>query len=212
MGIELDSLQELASINVALTELTSLTRIINGEIRSGEFHDRFNKIVEDIARCFDVVTDNLQALSEIDSETALGDKFDQFHSDYTACYLKEISKPRIYSDDAYEGYVLLRLQKEIKTGFPLLKRTFERLDKFIDKWVTNDAWLAMAVDNLFKRLQALFNEIATLKKKDPEEAYLIYASAWHDFKPYLDLIKQQLAELQANSEFIVTPSLTAQQS
>jgi hypothetical protein len=200
MGIELDCVQELASINVALTELTSLARIINGEIRGGEFHTRFNKIVDDIAKCFAVVTDNLQVLSEFDSEAALRDKFDAFHADYSARYLKEISKPRIDCDDAYEGYVLLRLQKEIKTSFPLLKRTFERLDKFIDKWITNDAWLAMAIDNLFKRLQTLFNEIAALKKKDPEEAFVIYRSALHDLQPYLKLIKQQQAGLQTYRE------------
>ncbi len=211
MGIELDCLQELASINVALTELSSLGRIINSEIKGGEFHSRFNKIVDDIGKCFDVVTGNLQPLSDIDSEAAFIEKFDKFHADYSASYLKEISKPRIYSDDAYEGYVLLRLLKEIKTGYPLLKRTFERLDKFIDKWITNDAWLAMAIDNLFKRLQTLFNEIAALSKKDPEEAFLIYASAWHDFTPYLDLISQQHGQLQLHSESLITQPMTAQQ-
>ena len=210
MGVELDSVQELASINVALTELYSLTRIINGEIRAGEFHSRFNKIVDDIAKCFDIVTDNLQPFPEIDSEAALLEKFDTLHTDYSASYLKEISKPRIYSDDAYEGYVLLRLQKEIKTGFPLLKRTFERLDKFIDKWITNDAWLAMAIDNLFKRLQTLFNEIAILKKRDPEEAFLIYHNAFRDFKPYLDLISQQQTQLRAITELPVTPGIQTQ--
>lgn len=207
MGIELDCLQELASINVALTEFSSIARIINGEIGSGEFHTRFNKIVGDIAKCVDVVTANMEALYKIDSETSLLEKFDQFHADYSACYLKEISKPRLYSDEAYEEYVLLRLQKEIKTNFPLLKRTFERLDKFIDKWVTNDAWLAMAIDNLFKRLQTLFNEIGAIKKKDPEDAFLIFISAFNDFKPYLELIRQQYSQLETRSELSVVPQL-----
>jgi len=198
MGIELDCLQELASINVALTELSSLSRIINAEIRAGEFSIRFNTIVSGISRCFDVVTDNLMILSKIDSENALLEKYDDFHADYTNSYLKEISKPRIYSDEAYEDYVLLRLQREIKTSYPLLKRSYERLDKFIDKWITNDAWLAMSIDNLFKRLQTLFNEIAALKKKNPEEAFLIYSSAYSDFNPYFTLIMQQRTLLVEN--------------
>lgn len=205
MGVELDCLQELASINVACTELSALARIINGEIKAGEFHDRFNTIVGHIGRSFAVVTDNLQALADIESEADLVEKFDQFHAAYTASYLKEISKPRLYLDEAYEAYVLLRLQKEIKTGFPLLKRTFERLDKFIDKWITNDAWLAMAIDNLFKRLQTLFNEVATLRKKDPEQAFFIYASAYLDFGPYLALLRQQAAQLPARSAATPAP-------
>lgn len=211
MGIELDCLQELASINVALTELSALNRIINSEIQGGEFHTRFNKIVADIAKCFDVVTVNLQAPSEFDSEAALIDKFDTFHAGYSASYLKEISKPRLYCDDAYEGYVLLRLQKEIKTSFPLLKRTFERLDKFIDKWITNDAWLAMAIDNLFKRLQTLFNEIAALLKKNPEDAFVIFAGAFQDFQPYLEMIKQQQISLQSRTEANPTSQVNAPQ-
>lgn len=211
MGIELDILQELTGVNVALSETTSLARIINGEIRTGEFHTRFNKIIDDIAKCFVVVMDNLQPLYEINTESDLIKHFDRLHSGYSASYLKEISKPRIYCDDAYEGYVLLRLQKEIKTGFPLLKRSFERLDKFIDKWITNDAWLAMAIDNAFKRLQILLNEIAVLKKKDPEDAFLIYASAFHDFSPYLDLIKQQYTSLQTYADVTVSSSSNTQQ-
>lgn len=211
MGIELDILQELTGVNVALSEASSLARIINGEIRSGEFHTRFNKIIDDIAKCFAVVTDNLQPFFAIDTEAALLEHFDKLHADYSACYLKEISKPRIYCDDAYEGYVLLRLQKEIKTGFPILKRSFERLDKFIDKWITNDAWLAMAIDNAFKRLQILLNEIAVLKNKDPEDAFLIYASALRDFSPYLDLIKQQYAVLQAHTDATLSPASSTQQ-
>lgn len=213
MGIELDIIQELSGVNVALSETTSLARIINGEIHAGEFHTRFNKIIDDIGKCFAVVTDNLQPFFEITSEADLLKRFDPLHTHYSESYLKEISKPRIYCDDAYEGYVLLRLQKEIKTGFPILKRSFERLDKYIDKWITNDAWLAMAIDNAFKRLQILLNEIATLKKKDPEYAFLIYAGAFNEFSPYLDLINQQYSTLQTHSDVTtVTNSPGAQQA
>jgi len=211
MGIELDILQELTGVNVALSETTSLARIINGEIRTGEFYTRFNKIIDDIAKCFVVVTDNLQPFFDITSEADLQEHFDRLHANYGASYLKEISKPRIYCDDAYEGYVLLRLQKEIKTGFPILKRSYERLDKFIDKWITNDAWLAMAIDNAFKRLQILLNEIAALKKKDPEDAFFIYACAFRDFSPYLDLIKQQFTTLQTYTDATMSTAANTQQ-
>lgn len=200
MGIELDIVEELASISVTLTELSSIAKIINGEIKNSEFDKRFNKMVADLAKSYDVVTANLLPLSELDSEATLIDRFDERHAAYTACYLKEISKPRAYADEAYEEYLVLKTQKESKTGFPLLKRTFERLDKFVDKWVTNDAWLAMSIDNLFKRLQNLLNEIATLKKKDPADAFLIYNAAFHDFTPYLGLISQQRALLAARAE------------
>lgn len=198
MGTELDISQELANVCVALSETTAIAQIIHGNIRKPEFLKRFNSILCAIADCADIITSNLNPYWEIDSERALIDNFDTLHAYYTGSYLKEISKPRVYSDEAYEAYILLRLLKETKTGFPLLKRTFGRLDKFIDQWITNDAWLAMSIDNLFKRLQTLFNEIAAIKARDPEDAFVIYNQAFEAFKPFLDLIGQKHDQLLAD--------------
>ena len=191
MGIELDILRELGTINATLSELSSIATTVNGQIRSGEFNTRFNKIVEDIGKSYDVVSANFRPLSGLQSEVDLVDQFDDRHAAYTACYLKEIHKPRAYAEDAYLEHLLLKTMKESKTNFPLLKRSYERLDQLVDKWVTNDAWLAMSIDNLFKRLQTLLNEIATLKQKDPEDAFLIYNTAFTSFSPYLELIIQK---------------------
>jgi hypothetical protein len=191
MGIELDITRELATIGATATEVSAIAKLVNSQIRSSDFSTRFNKILTDIAVSYDVVTLNLTPLAELDSESAFLDGFDDCHAAYAACYLMEISKPRTSADDAYEEYLLLKTLKESKTSFPLLKRTFERLDQFIDKWITNDYWLAMSIDILFKRLQGLLNEIATLKKKDAEDAWLLYQSAFSGFNAYLALIRQQ---------------------
>lgn len=195
MGIELDIVKELATINVTLTELASIATLVNGEISNPDFSPGFNKMVTDIAKSYDVVTVNLLPLAGFETEAAFTDGFDASHAAYTACYLMEISKPRLYAEDAYEEYLALKTLPQCKTSFPLLKRTFSRLDQLVDKWITNDAWLAMSIDNLCKRLQALLNEIAALKQKDPSDAYQIYDNAFTAFRPYLALIGQQRARL-----------------
>ena len=68
MGIELDILRELGTINATLSELSSIATTVNGQIRSGEFNTRFNKIVEDIGKSYDVVSANFRPLSELQSE------------------------------------------------------------------------------------------------------------------------------------------------
>jgi hypothetical protein len=200
MGIELDITKELATVCATLTELSSLSSIINSHLRNRDYSQRFNKMVEDIAKSYDVVTTNLLPLSELDTDTSFVESFDERHAAYTDCYLKEISKPRSYADDAYEEYLVLKTLKESKTSFPILKRSFVRLDGFIDKWITNDAWLAMGIDNLFKRLQTLLNEIAALKTKDPEDAYLIYSTAFSGFNDYLALIREKRDLLPGGTE------------
>ena len=206
MGLELTIAKELSSISVTLAELSAITHIVNREIKTGDFNALFNQIAGELAQCYDVVTINLMPLSEMSSESSFTTHFDDRHAAYKMCYLKEISKPRTYSENAYEDYLVFKTFKESKTSFPLLKRTFKRFDELIDKWVTNDAWLSMNIDNLFKRLHLLLNEIAELKNRDPEEAYLIFNSAFSYFHRYLILIKQMQDELAISSSIGHTSS------
>ena len=189
MGIELDILRELASINATRAELMSISKVVNNEIGQGDFLCRFNRIIDQISKSYDIVTEHLRGFTSLNSEESFVGSFDNCHEAYTACYLKVISKPRHYADDAYEDYLLLKTSKEIQTSYPLLKRTYQRLDQFIDKWITNDAWLAMGIDNLFKRLQTLLNEIADLKKKDPVDAYIVFDSAFRAIESQLSLLE-----------------------
>lgn len=191
MGLELDIGKQLASINVTLSELISITNTVNTELQNTPFGIQFNEMIEQIAQSFDVVTDNLLPLCEMASEEEFSSSYDNRHSTYKDTYLMEISKPRNYGEQAYEQYLELKTSREMKTGYPLLKRSFERFDFLIDKWINNDAWLAMSIDNLFKRLQQLLNEIGTLNTKDPADAFTIYQSAFAGFKLYIDLLKQQ---------------------
>jgi hypothetical protein len=189
MGIELDITRELATISATMMELAAITHTVNSEMGDNEFTRRFNKIVGDFANSYDTVTDNLLPLAAMTSEEAFIQEFDERHDAYAACYLTEISRPRTSGEDAYEDNLLLQNDKAFKTSFPLLKRTFERYRQFYDKWIDNDAWLAMGVDNLFKRLQTLLNEIATLKQKNPSDAYVIYRAAFDAFSPYLEMMQ-----------------------
>jgi len=196
MVLERIIVEEFANISMTLTELLSITNIINSELKNDTFHSLFNKLVDDIDNCYGVVCSNINPLYEIKSEESFLKLFNQCQSTYAANYLIEVSKPRAYAEQAYEDHLELKTLKETKTQFPILKRTFIRLDALIDKWITNDAWLAMYIDNLLKRLHSLLTEITELKNKDPEDAYLIFHSAFTAFEPYLELITQQRKRLK----------------
>ena len=195
MGTERIIIEELAMVSMTLTELLSIGRIVSTEIKDPSFTTQFRLMVDTLAQSYDVVSENLLAFSQLDSEERFGNEFDALHENYTASYLKEISKPRSYAEAAYEAHLELKRMKQSKTSFPLLKRTFLRLDELIDKWADNDVWLAMSIDNMFKRLNHLFNEVAELKKKDVSDAYMIFHSAMICFKDYIDLIVQQRQQL-----------------
>lgn len=195
MGTERIIVEELGNISMTLTEMLSISRTVKSEIKNEEFSLQFNSMVDTLTKCYDVVISNFTNFSEIKDEASFSSKFDSLHETYTRSYLKEISKPRTYAEQAYESHLELKRMKQSKTSFPLLKRTFKRLDELFDKWVDNDVWLAMYIDNMFKRFNHLLNEIAELKKNDISDAYIIYFSAFSDFTSYIELIKTKREEL-----------------
>ena len=113
----------------------------------------------------------------------------------------EVSKPRRYCDNVYDAYIKMQQTKEAKTGFPVLKRSFSRLDIFYDKWITNDALLAMSIDGVLKLKNRLLTEVAEIKHKDAEDAYFVFSSAFEDFRDFLTLIQNKSESVSS----IVTP-------
>ncbi|WP_078121243.1 hypothetical protein [Thiosocius teredinicola] len=188
MGVEFTITKELANIGVTLSELISITSTVQREIRGKVFNDVFDRMVNELAKTYDVVIDNLTPLLDIETVDDFAAGFDQRYAKFRDEYLIEISKPRSYCDESYETYLELKTLRETKTKFPLLKRTFDRLDQFVEKWITNDEWLAMSVDTLFKMLYRLLTEISDTKAKDIEDAYLLYQSGREAFIAHLGLI------------------------
>jgi hypothetical protein len=142
-----------------------------------------------IGECYGITVANLQPWLEMTNETEFCEKFDSAYADYKATYLSITNRPRVASEQAYIEYMALREYKETQTAYPLLKRTFERLDEFIDKWVTNDAWLAMTIENLLKMLYRFLTEVAELKQKDPTDGFTIYQALMVAFRPYYALLE-----------------------
>ena len=188
MGFEFKINEELAVIAVTASELLSITRNITGLIQNPAFTQSFCEIVEEINKSYAVVIDSFSPFLAIDSEGIFTRLFDERHAAFKGIYLMEVSKPRRYCDNVYDAYILLKKTKEAKSRFPMLKRNLTRLDIFYDKWVTNDNMLAMSIDGVVKLQNRLLNEIAEIKAKDAEDAYMVFSSAFEDFRDYLKLI------------------------
>jgi hypothetical protein len=181
--------RELATVSVTATELLSVTRTITDVVKATAFVQQFTDIVGEINKSYGVVLDSFAPFYALDSEEAFTQGFHERHEAFKGSYLLDVSKPRKYCDNVYDAYIQMQQTKEAKSGFPLLKRTFSRLDVFYDKWITNDALMAMSIDGALKLKNRLLNEIAEINEKDAEMAYMVFASAFDDFHDYIGLIK-----------------------
>lgn len=197
MSLVFEINQELASVSVTATELLSITRAVTELIKNQSFRTAFNDIVAEINQSYGVVEESFLPFHEIDNEERFARLFPERHAAFKGRYLLDVSKPRKYCDNVYDAYLQMRQTKQAKSSFPPLQQTFARLDGFYDKWITNDAFLAMSIDGALKLESRLLNEVAEFNKKDTEHAYDVFASAFDDFADYVALI-------QAKREAIAT--------
>lgn len=189
MSLELKIRKELGTLTATAYEWYGYYSIVNSKVRSGEFHRLFNKMIFELVDIYGLVTDGLAPFVAIESEEQFAASFDSLQEEYQNNFLQLASKPRHHCDAAYEEFLLFSIMKDYKTGYPLLKRTYESMDTFVDKWVTNDAWIVMSMDVVFKSLNRLLLEISTLKKQDLEDAWLVYQQAFAGFSPQLEMLK-----------------------
>ncbi len=196
MGVELNIVRNMATVCVTVSELAAIENLIKGELKNPAFVEQFDKMAGAIGECYGVIADKVQPWLEITNETEFCEKFDSAHADYKATYLSITNQPRVASEQAYIEYMALRNYKETQTAYPLLKRTFARLDEFIDKWITNDAWLAMSIENLLKMLHRFLNEVAEFKQKDPTDAFTIFQAGMVALRPYYALLENDWKVLE----------------
>lgn len=197
MGIELNSLKDMATVSMTAVELAAIDKIIVTHISNASFVNDYQSLIEDITNTYQVVLDNLQPLLDFHTEQQFSEGYNGPSQAFLDCYLKEISKPRVNAEFTYEKYLQFRKLKEVNTGYPLLKRTFARLHDFIDKWIDNDIWLAMTIDSLFKMTARLLNELNELKARDAEDAFIVYQSGLPGFQVYLEIIANSLQQIAA---------------
>ena len=184
---ELTILNELAKVVATRCEWLAIGDIVNQHIRDAEFIAQYRRMGAELAQCYDFIENLLAPFVALATPEKFELAFARLHDDYQKSYLIEASKPRHAADRAYEVFLGLSQRKEFKTSYPLLKRTFDRLDYFVDKYVTNDAWLVMGIETMLKRLSRFLYEVADLKKIDREEAFMVYRALMVSIECFLGL-------------------------
>lgn len=196
MGTELNLLKELSTISITSAELAAVSQLIRAEIGSADFNRDFDDLMLDMEANYQVVIDNLAPLTGLNSLQVFSSDFAQVAEGFSSTYLSEVSRPRIYVENTFQKYLQFRKRREVSTSYPILKIAFSRLHDYIDKWIDNDIWLAMTIDIVFKLVQRWVTEVAELKNKDEEMAFMLYCSLSDNLADQLTLIKQSLARMK----------------
>jgi len=198
MAFELKINKELGSIHATLGECLLLSDIVNTTFQDGEFLIRFNAMMNHLSDCYTMLSEALATVCSLEKAESFSQQFDSLQSQYQSEFLALASKPRQYTEAAYEIYIELSAMKEIKTSYPLLKHSFGNLYEFIDKWITNDAWLVMSSDIVLKTMNRWLLDVAKHKKQDSDEAWLIYNSTAKNLMGLVQLIAVNAKTLSKN--------------
>ncbi|WP_018013639.1 hypothetical protein [Teredinibacter turnerae] len=194
--------KELATIYSTAAEWQRVTQIILGMLPNNEFKSLFKKMADTLPGLFPVVTESVAPLLHIQEFADFERDFDSIQASYQQSFLSQASKPRHYAEATHELYLELVQFKEVKTSYPILKRSYSDLYDYMDKWVTNDAWLVMSCDVVFKSTNRLLLDFANQKKQDSEEAFLLFSG-------FVSPISTLLTALDALYPAILTTSTSA---
>jgi len=187
--------EELAAVAVTSTELHSISNTVHHYLKKSDFIRDFGNIICEINKSYFVLTESFSDFYTINSEDIFSNAFNATHQAFKDAYLLEINKPRKYCDNVYELYREMLLRKEAKTSFPPLKNNFTRLNNLYEKWIDNDAYLAMSIDRVLKLKNNWLTEIYEMKKIDEEDAYLIFRSSLNDFFHYLNITENNATKI-----------------
>lgn len=182
---ELTILNELAKITAIHCEWIAIADIVSEHVNNPEFSALYRRMLAALDPCYRFTIDTLSPFAALSTLPSFARGFEELYSDYQKKYLLEASKPRHAADQTHEVFIEIMQRREFSTTYPLLKRTFDRLDYFVDKYVNNDAWLVMSIDTILKRLSRFLNEVAELNVRDQEEAFLIYHALMQNIERYL---------------------------
>lgn len=189
MTNEMAVLKELASIASLRLEWSDISSSILDQISGSGFVSQYQLMDEHVLAVFSGLVGPLAAFLELSDEADFYSRFDQVAIQYQESFLNEAGKPRFDADAAYEAFIPIQQSKEFSTGYPFLKQAFDRLDFVIDKYVTNDSWLLMSIDTVFKRYSRWLNDVAQLKKMDQEDAWRVYQGVVSSMRPFIQLIE-----------------------
>lgn len=186
MILELKIGKELGTLQAALGQWSHLYRVLNSQMSEGEFFELYSAMFNSLLPAFKLAPNNLRPLFALQDVDSFQKDFTNLAKTYGGTYLNEASKPRHHCEQCHEYYIELSTQRLIKTSFPVLKRNFSDLYEYIDKWVTNDAWITMGIDIILKYTQKLMLDLDKLRAQDEESAWIVYRSAALNLLPLLD--------------------------
>jgi hypothetical protein len=196
MSLEFKITKELATLNATAAEWQAFAQVINNTLPNQEFRQIFTKMIQALPGIYQLPVDALNPFIQIQTLEGFNKYFDELQNQYQQVFLQLASQPRHFANASHEHYMVLTTMKEIKSTYPILKRTFDNLYQFMDKWVTNDAWIIMGCDVVFKSFNRLLLEISTLKKQDPDEAWLIFDTSIQALAPQVKLMEQLVGGLK----------------
>lgn len=193
--LEFTLCKEAASVATTATELAAIQQLLFTHIPKAEFRSALGLVVDPLTETYQVLTYILDPLFSIKSESDFNSGFTAAYEQYKQRLQEKSSLPRSFVEASYEAYLVFSQSKEAKTGFPILRRTFDRLLNYIDKYVDNDSWLLMNIDNIYKMLNLLLGEIGEMNTGDPEEAWLTYDLAMESVMPFMQIINMRAQAL-----------------
>ena len=188
--------KEAASVAATASDLHAIHTILSTQLPKPSFQAILAKVVLPLIETYRTPMGVIAPLTAIQTESAFSSQFAEAWKQYKTGFDETHALPRRYVDESYEAYLILSETKEAKTTYPILRRTFDRLYLYMDKYINNDSWLLMNIDNVYKMLNLLLAEIDDQISVDIEESWFRYQLAFSGLTPFLGIVNDKIERLE----------------
>ncbi len=212
MGAEFMALKEMGTISATVTELAAVNTLICEETGPGDFQAQYQDLLSDVLNTYRLILSALTPLTAMAERKAFKDGLGMMVAEFSTSLPVTTNEARNNAEFTYEKNLQFRKRAEVKTSYPILQNAFSRLHDYIDKWIDNDIWLVMSLDNLLKRLLRHLEDVQAMQAKDNEMAFAMYLSCAGQLAPYVSMIQAALDRIEADLPALAQPSAEQAQS
>jgi len=189
----------LAKLKITLSEFASVVRNFAGEAKHREVKEAIKELIGAARTSYDTTVDVLTPLYALDSEGKFDAELPALRSDFKNQYLKDMGRLYTHCSIVEVKIVALKDKQGVMRNIPLVKRSFNRLDRLAEAWLARDFELARDMEQFLGRMNDYLDEVNIHRQNDVTEAYQGLRSALELFEQDFLTTKRALDELDVIS-------------
>jgi hypothetical protein len=190
----------VATLKVSLNDFVAVVGRLTGAVQEEAVRASLKDMIAEVRKSYETAVDVFTPFFAIDSREKFQADFATRYAEFNNKYLRDKNYIKTSSHIVSNKILEVLQRQKYREGWPILGRSYDRLQRLGAEWIGSDEQLGQSMDTLLKGLDVSLKRITERKQYDPDDAF-------EDLKESLELIKKDfLAVKEMLNELTVISS------